>query len=471
MYPSSRRFRCDLDTFPVCRVVNRVIREDTRKDSMYIDTALKDEEDKKDLGGRTHTDDEGVYGHSMTRHDGRGRRLDFVPSVCKRRGESDSRPPLGLSLPPLLDLIMHDGQPSRPLLCQPTSHENLRDTTSTAPPPVMNDDDAPPPEGRSDDRPATPPKPSHNEAQKEFRITASYYGSSARLEVPHHVWVGATVLSLLNMFHSDFLRVFFEHFRALLEEANDEAYVCRLPDYVRWIRSMYMFVRVERPRGSKRFVLGYVKCDWAFSFALRLEQMRLRLNCIPPVVLTKVEVEENKALRLACVGETDYERALAKHSDTRVDGTLLTPLSAAIYGKDEESAMVLLDGGDDPNEVDGNGMNALHRAAVKGCRPPLFQRVVARIHDVNTVDNDGWTALMFAAWHNHLDVVISLMNHPRIDLNVQNCYNNTALHRAVRYNHPAIVSQLLSDDKNRWMLVSKIENRTALTLAVDRGAF
>ena len=218
----------------------------------------------------------------------------------------------------------------------------------------MNEDDAPP-EGRSDDRPATPPKPSHNEAQKEFRITASYYGSSARLEVPHHVWVGATVLSLLNMFHSDFLRVFFEHFRALLEEANDEAYVCRLADYVRWIRSMYMFVRVERPRGSKRFVLGYVKCDWAFSFALRLEQMRLRLNCIPPVVLTKVEVEENKALRLACVGETDYERALAKHSDTRVYGTLLTPLSAAIYGKDEESAMVLLDGGDDPNEVDGDG--------------------------------------------------------------------------------------------------------------------
>ena len=49
MYPSSRRFRCDLDTFPVCRVVNRVIREDTRKDSMYIDTALKDEEAKKDL--------------------------------------------------------------------------------------------------------------------------------------------------------------------------------------------------------------------------------------------------------------------------------------------------------------------------------------------------------------------------------------------------------------------------------------
>ena len=336
----------------------------------------------------------------------------------------------------------------------------------------MNEDDAPPPEGCSDDRPATPPKPSHNEAQKEFRITASYYGSSARLEVPHHVWVGATVLSLLNMFHSGFLRVFFEHFRALLEEANDEAYVCRLADYVRWIRSMYMFVRVERPRGSKRFVLGYVKCDWAFSFALRFEQMRLRLNCIPPVVLTKVEVEENKALRLACVGETDYERALAKHSDTRTRGsTLLTPLSAAIYGKDEESAMVLLDGGDDPNEVDGNGRNALHMAAWKGCRPPLFQRVVARIHDVNTVDNVGLTALMFAAQNNQLGVVISLMNHPGIDLNVQGgYYNSTALHRAVEMNYPIILAKLLSDDRVDTSLKDKY-NYTPLGYSIDIGRY
>ena len=406
-------------------------------------------------------------------HDTTDEEEDLTSSrVCvQAEGESDSRLPLGLSLPPLLDLIMHDGQSSRPLLCQPTSHESLKNTTFTAPPLVMNEDDAPP-EGRSDDRPATPPKPSHNEAQKEFRITASYYGSSARLEVPHHVWVGATVLSLLNMFHSDFLRVFFEHFRALLEEANDEAYVCRLADYVRWIRSMYMFVRVERPRGSKRFVLGYVKCDWAFSFALRLEQMRLRLNCIPPVVLTKVEVEENKALRLACVGETDYERALARYRNKNG-----LALNAALEAKDEESAMVLLDGGDDPNEVDGVGENALHTAAWKGCRPPLFQRVVARIHDVNTVNNwgscvrrltHGSTALMFAAENNQLDVVISLMNHPRIDLNVQHRINNyTALHCAVSHNHPAIVSQLLSDDKMDASL-KDYSNNTALKLAIVR---
>ena len=180
----------------------------------------------------------------------------------------------------------------------------------------MNAGDAPPPEGRCHGRPATPPEPGHDK-----RIGKGAFGA----------WhTKRNVLFELNEVHGDFRRVFFEHFRALLEETNDEAYVCRLADYVRWILSKYMFVRVERPRGSKHFVLGYVKCDWVFSFARRFEQMRVRLNRVPPTLLTKVEVEENKALRLACVGETDYERALALHSDTSEFGVLLTPLGAAI---------------------------------------------------------------------------------------------------------------------------------------------
>jgi hypothetical protein len=307
----------------------------------------------------------------------------------------------------------------------------------------MNDDDAPLPEGRCHDRPATRPKLGRDEGA---------FGA----------WhTKRNVLFELNDVHGDFRRVFFEHFHALLGETNDEAFVCRLVDYVRWIRSMYMFVRVERPRGSKRFVLGYVKCDWVFSFALRFEQMRLRLNCIPPVVLTKVEVEENKALRLACVGETDYERALARYRNENGK----PPLHAALEAEDEASAMVLLDGGDDPNEVDGDGRNALHWAAWKGCRPPLFQRVVARIHDVNTVTKFGWTALLYAARNNQLDVVISLMNHPGIDLNVQCSDNWTALHWAVFNNHPAIVSQLLSDDKIDASLKDR-DNYTALKWAI-----
>jgi len=196
--------------------------------------------------------------------------------------------------------------------------------------------------------------------------------------------------------------------------------------------------------------------------------MRVRLSRIPPTLLTKVEVEENKALRLACVGETNYERALAMHSDTRDEwNVLLTPLCAAIYAKDEESAEALLDGGDDPNEVDEEGKNALHVAAWKGCRHPLFHRILGMIHNVNAVTADIFrqTALMYAIWRNHLDMVVSLMNHPGIDVNVQNSDNCTALHYAVINNHPAILAQLVSDDRVDTSLKDNT-NRTPLKYAI-----
>ena len=76
---------------------------------------------------------------------------------------------------------------------------------------------------------------------------------------------------------------------------------------------------------------------------------------------------------------------------------------------------------------------------------------------------------MYAAENNQLDVVISLMNHPRIDLNVQERIDNwTALHCAVWNNHPAIVSQLLSHDKIDASLKENI-NKTALKCAIDWG--
>ena len=315
----------------------------------------------------------------------------------------------------------------------------------------MSAGDVHPLKGRCHGRPATPPEPGHDK-----RIDKGAFGA----------WhTKRNVLFELNEVHGDFRRVFFEHFHALLEETNDEAYVCRLADYVRWILSKYMFVRVERPRGSKHFVLGYVKCDWVFSFARRFEQMRVRLNRIPPTLLTKVEVEENKALRLACVGETDYERALTTYRNDNGK----PPLNAALEAKDEDAAEALLDGGDDPNEVDGDGQNALHVAAEEGCRLPLFHRILGMIHNVNAVTNGGRTALMWAAICNHLDMVVSLMNHPGIDLNVQDrSYNFTALHLAVSNNSPAIVAQLVSDDRVDTSVKDKYYD-TPLKWAIDLG--
>ena len=292
----------------------------------------------------------------------------------------------------------------------------------------MNAGNAPP--GCCHDRPATRPKPSHDNIIVE--------GIVAKI-------TRVSILFELNEVHGDFRRVFFVLFRALLEELNHEAYVRRMADYVRLIQSMYMFVRVERPRGSKCFVLGYMKCEQVFSFAPRFVEMRLRLNRVPPMLLSQVEAEENKALRLASLGETDFERALAKHSNTPDWATAgsrppinFLPLAAAIFANDEESTLVLLDGGADPNEA-----FALHRAGQKGCSQRVFRRILDRIDDVNGTTWDGETALSFAAMNNQLDVMIWLMNAPGVDLNIQNRDKITALHWAVSKNHPRIVAQLL----------------------------
>jgi hypothetical protein len=251
------------------------------------------------------------------------------------------------------------------------------------------------------------------------------------------------VILKLNEVHGNFRQVFFAQFRALLDEPNHAAYVRRMADYVRLIQSKYMFVRVERPRGSKRFVLAYVKCERVFSFASRYEQLRLRLSRVPPRVLR--EVEENEALRLACVGETNYERALTTYRD----GCGNPCLNAALRAKDKDAAEALLDGGENPNYIDGNERNALHMASWHGCRLPFFHRLLGMIKNVNAGDNRGGiTALMRAAENNHLDMVTALMSHPGIDLNATPTFNDrTALHRAVHNNHPAIVAQLLSDDR------------------------
>ena len=119
-------------------------------------------------------------------------------------------------------------------------------------------------------------------------------------------------------------------------------------------------------------------------------------------------------------------------------------MCAALEAKDEDAAEALLDGEADPNEVDGIGMNALHRAAGKACLS-LFPEF-SMIRNVNAVQNGGYTALMIAARFNHLDMVVSLMNHPGIDVNVQDSDNSTALH--LQYQQlPAILAQLVSDDR------------------------
>ena len=86
----------------------------------------------------------------------------------------------------------------------------------------------------------------------------------------------------------------------------------------------------------------------------------------------------------------------------------------------------------------------------------------------NVNKGDSWnnsTALMHTALSNHLDMVVSLMNHPGIDVNVQDSDNNTALHKAIKKRCYAIVAQLLSDDRVDTSLKNK-DNYTPLKFAI-----
>ena len=85
----------------------------------------------------------------------------------------------------------------------------------------------------------------------------------------------------------------------------------RMEDYIRSMKSQFMFVRIERPLGSKRFVLAYMNCERVFSFVPRYNRMRGRLDDVPALVLEKMETEANKALRRACMGPTTSESSRA----------------------------------------------------------------------------------------------------------------------------------------------------------------
>ena len=142
------------------------------------------------------------------------------------------------------------------------------------------------------------------------------------------------------------------------------------------------------------------------------------------------------------------------------------------------------------------GMNALHVAAACLWTTDLFlkKKMIEKIEDVNAVSENtlipyntydtrykrirnkmgsGNTALMLAVCGKgvplvpNLRIVKLLMKHPNIDPNVQNTYNQTALHLAVATmaeGTPDVVKELLANNKIDISLKDN-DGRTPLELA------
>ena len=88
--------------------------------------------------------------------------------------------------------------------------------------------------------------------------------------------------------------------------------------------------------------------------------------------------------------------------------------------------------------------------------------------DPNITNQDGYTALMWAAKERHASVVMVLLADDRVDPNMANQNGYTALMRAAVKGHASVVTLLLADERVDPNMTRR-KGFTALMLAARRG--
>jgi ankyrin repeat domain-containing protein 50 len=122
-----------------------------------------------------------------------------------------------------------------------------------------------------------------------------------------------------------------------------------------------------------------------------------------------------------------------------------TPLHEAISGGHLKVVEAfLLHPQVDVNSVDERGWSALMYAAKEGHSDIVNALLQHPDIDINSVDEDGWSALMCAVNEEYSDIVNALLQHSDIDINQPNHTGWTPLTEAVDAGHADIVRMLLS---------------------------
>jgi len=127
--------------------------------------------------------------------------------------------------------------------------------------------------------------------------------------------------------------------------------------------------------------------------------------------------------------------------------------------------------GADINALDDDTGSALLWAAMKGHKD-IVSLLVENGVDVNLQNEYKWTALMTACGNGYLEIVKILLENGA-DVNVKNSVNSTALIFASRFGQPEIVRALLEKGADIYIALSGTysdENgKTALAFAYDKG--
>jgi ankyrin repeat protein len=171
---------------------------------------------------------------------------------------------------------------------------------------------------------------------------------------------------------------------------------------------------------------------------------------LPHDLRLQLGIKSSESLYLAARdGDKDMVELFLQQPDiepnTRYGEQDTTPLHEAISGGHLKIVeALLLHPQVDVNCVDENGMSALMYAARKGHRDIVNALLQRPDIDINSVDEDGWSALMFAVNWWRSDIVNALLQRSDTDINQLDHMGRTPLTVAVEEGHTEIVRMLLS---------------------------
>uniref|UniRef100_A0A672T631 Histone-lysine N-methyltransferase EHMT2-like n=1 Tax=Sinocyclocheilus grahami TaxID=75366 RepID=A0A672T631_SINGR len=140
------------------------------------------------------------------------------------------------------------------------------------------------------------------------------------------------------------------------------------------------------------------------------------------------------------------KRAALQRAGAKVDAqdkTLRTPLLEAIVNNHVEVVKYLIQSGACVYHAEEDGSTGLHHAAKLGNLEVLMLLLSTGQVDLNTQDSGGWTPIIWAAEHRHIDVIRALLNRGA-DVTVRDKEMNVCLHWASFAGSAEIVELVLN---------------------------
>ncbi len=189
-------------------------------------------------------------------------------------------------------------------------------------------------------------------------------------------------------------------------------------------------------------------------------------------VATKQEAGTETPLMAAISAQYPYNEMvsllLAHNADINAkDKSGYTPLMAAAYRGHNAICNQLLDRQADANAVDFLGRNVLHY--IDGSLPAgTVKRLIAATKDLNNVEGFQQRTALMTLIQDHKTLAATLLIEAGAEVNAQNKLGQTALHYALKTNHPDIAKKLL--DKKADMALREIGTGvTPLHVAAQYG--